>query len=383
MNEFKQTLKIKIYNEKNEYLEIDSEKMEKIEEIKKKCQEKFKYKDKDINNINLWFIDDDNDKNLINNNNDLMTYAKEIEASKFFIKLNVDINDKLKEDYINKIEEIEDKEIQNKNNNYLEINLNKKNEKIKQLKKQIMILNYKINYYKEKINKIILYYEKSLNDINFKLYNQIRDNKIIKNDEYLKKELKYNIENSDNTPQNKNIIKNNKLKINGKYCIKNIEFINNRCKKCYEKCLESIYKCVLCDNLFLCKNCHKNNIKGKMHEHNDFFEINYPKEVIKQFKEDINENIKINNIINSFYELLKSIFFDKNGNISLKAFNDSDIKNLKQICKDMKSFNEDPQIHFSKYHKIFINDKFQQLNSEIDKRKFADKLALFFNLMKF
>ena len=45
----------------------------------------------------------------------------------------------------------------------------------------------------------------------------------------------------------------------------------------------------------------------------------------------------------------------------------------------MKSFNEDPQIHFSKYHKIFINDKFQQLNSEIDKRKFADKLALFFN----
>ena len=368
MNEFKQTLKIKVYNEKNEYLEIDSEKMEKIEEIKKKCQEKFKYKDKDINNINLWFIDDDNDKNLINNTNDLMTYAKEIEASKFFIKLNVDINDKLKEDYINEIGEIEDKELQNKNNNYLEIILHKKNEEIKQLKKKIMILNYKINYYKERINKIILYYEKSLNDINFKLYNQIRDNKIIKNDEYLKKELRYNIENNNNIPQNIKIIKNNKLKINGKYNIENIEFINNNCKKCYEKCLDSIYKCVLYDNLFLCKNCHNNNIKDKIHEHNDFFEINYPKEVIKQFKEDINEIKKFDNIINNFYDLLRDIFSDKNGNILLKTFNDSDIKNLKQICKEMKSFNQDPQEHFIKFYNFYINNEFLKLDSEIDKK---------------
>ena len=165
------------------------------------------------------------------------------------------------------------------------------------------------------------------------------------------------------------IIKNKELKINGKYCIKNIEFINNRCKKCYEKCLESIYKCVLCDNLFLCKNCHKNNIKGKMHEHDDFFEIIYPKEVIKQFKEDINEIKKFDNIINSFYELLKSIFLDKNGNISLKAFNDSDIKNLKQICKDMKSFNQDPQEHFIKFYNFYINNEFLKLDSEIDKKK--------------
>jgi len=125
MNKLDLTLKFEVYNEKNEYFEFYSEKKE-IEEIKKKCQEKYKYPNKDINNINFWCIDDDNDKNLINNDIDLMEYIKEITPSKFLIKLYVDINNKLKEDKDNEFNEKEDKDKDKQNKYYYEINLEKK-----------------------------------------------------------------------------------------------------------------------------------------------------------------------------------------------------------------------------------------------------------------
>ena len=50
---------------------------------------------------------------------------------------------------------------------------------------------------------------------------------------------------------------------------------------------------------------------------------------------------------NNFNNLLKKIFFDKNGNLSLKKITESDLKPLKQICKDMNSDNESAMIYFT------------------------------------
>ena len=127
---------------------------------------------------------------------------------------------------------------------------------------------------------------------------------------------------------------------------------------------------------FLCKGCYKNNNKNKIHKHNDFFEIIYPKEVIRQYQENIKNNQKYNYIMNIFYNLINNIFFE-NGNISLKSFNDSDIKDLKQICKDMKSISQDPNECFSEYKKVFINTELKKLKNENERKIILEKEALF------
>ena len=94
MNEKENKLIINIYNDKK-FLDIYSdEKIITLEEIKKKCKEKFQElenKNEDLKNINLWYIDDENDKILINNDIDLITYiytnAKEIESTQYLIIL--------------------------------------------------------------------------------------------------------------------------------------------------------------------------------------------------------------------------------------------------------------------------------------------------------
>ena len=225
MNKIEEILIIKVSNEKKDF-EIKTDKKITIEEIKSKCIKEFEYSNENINNINLWFIDEDKDKNLIYNDYDLMTYVEkhEIEASKYLIKLNVDTN-KIEEININKVEEINEKDKLIKNKNNYENDLKEKSiyDFIESLRNQIEILNNKINYYKERINKIISYYEDILDKKNNKIINKIVEQNI-KNDEMndIKKKFKIrafnsksekniigHINNLDNKQQNKNIINNN------------------------------------------------------------------------------------------------------------------------------------------------------------------------------
>ena len=92
----------------------------------------------------------------------------------------------------------------------------------------------------------------------------------------------------------------------------------------------------------------------------EFFEVNYPKNVIKQ----VQDNIKFNNIINKFYLLLQNIFFE-NGNILINPINETDIKKIKQICKEMKSINVKPLDYFSEYQKVVI---FKEINYNLHKK---------------
>ena len=137
--------------------------------------------------------------------------------------------------------------------------------------------------------------------------------------------------------------------------------------------MKSIYKCVICDDYYLCEACQKNNFISKFHEHNEYFHIIFPNGVQVQIRKKENDNIKFNNAVNSFYTLLKEIFFDKNYNIITKEITNKEIKNLTTICKQMDSFNVSPLEYFSEYQKTFINKELKNdeklaeiINQKID-----------------
>ena len=246
-------------------------------------------------------------------------------------------------------------------------NLKEKNEKnkkeLQKLREEIDILKNEINKSKieifnainnenqeEKLNCIpnIQYSDKDILD------NLIKEKK---EKDQLINELKKEIEVLKNHQQ-KNEVKNEKLKIinnREKYNLKYLEFINNKCKKCDKTSMKSIFKCVICDNYYLCEACQKNNSKYKFHEHNEYFHIIYPNGVQAQLGKKENDNIKLNQAINSFYNLLKEIFFDENSNIITKEISNKEIKNLIKICKQMDSLKAPPLEYFSEYQKIYIN----------------------------
>ena len=177
---------------------------------------------------------------------------------------------------------------------------------------------------------------------------------------------------------NQNEIINSNLKKNGKdYILNQLDFINNECKKCNNQSFKNIYKCVLCDDYFICNICYKN--KNKFHEHNDFFEIKYPDKIIRQMQEEIKNNNTYNNIINKFNVILKDIFFDKDGNLSTKEINNFDKYNLNQICKELNSINESSTIYFSEYKMTYLNQKQLEQFKNADRKLILNKMILFVN----
>ena len=280
--------------------------------------------------------------------------------------------------------------------------------------KKKLTLEIDDKFYKDKIKDIILYYEqlispseikKKVNELdyeNFKKNIFNYDNKadkfnknneyiIIKNDEIeikktniiqkednlnQMKENKDHLFNNFNTNQNEII--NSKLKENGKdYNLSKLDFINNECKNCNRQSFKSIYKCVLCDDYFICNNCYKS--KNKFHKHNDFFEIKYPDEIIRQIQKRINNNNTYNKIITKFNVILKDIFFDKDGNLSTKEIYDFNKYNLNQICKELNSINESPTNYFSVYKMTYLNQKQLEQFKKADQKLILNKMILLVN----
>ena len=163
MDDLEQELTIKIYNDTNTYFEINTKDLNiNLEQIKKECKEKFKYEEKDIEKMDLWYIDEDNDKNLINNENELMLYAEEMDSSKYFINLNLELTKKKDKKEENVIEEGKEKDKEKeKEEKYYNDELEQKNNLIVKLQKEIEFLNSQLNYHKDRNKKIILKYEES------------------------------------------------------------------------------------------------------------------------------------------------------------------------------------------------------------------------------
>ena len=157
MDKSEQFLIIKIVNiNKNENCkcEILLNQMESIEKIKEDCKQKLGFEDLDINKINLYFVDDDKDKIIINEFNDLIEHSN----------INSE-NDNLSIDLIMKISE--EKGNQNKENNPIYINKNNgikiinddKDRKINELKTENEILKMICKRYKDKLKELIDKYE--------------------------------------------------------------------------------------------------------------------------------------------------------------------------------------------------------------------------------
>ena len=110
MNDLDSQLIVKVFYN-NKYFELEPITEIDLEEIKKKIKEKINYEENDINNINLFYIDEDCDKILMIDSEELMEYSKEIDSSKYVINLTLEINKKIKN-----IEEKESNQSFNNNN---------------------------------------------------------------------------------------------------------------------------------------------------------------------------------------------------------------------------------------------------------------------------
>ena len=422
MNDINESVMVEFWDENNKnFVKMFKNKIE-IEELKRACKDSFNYSE-DINNINLFFKDEDDDNILITHYNDLIDNAKENNTLKCLtIRLYVEIS-KNKESHREK----NDNNTINNNNNIINDRDNNNigiNSNIQELKNKNDKLEMEIYYYKERIKKKKAYYEKIINSLkeNNKIPNEFKKNdkdndfydknKIIENNynkfnesSEIKKDEKYiqyssvikkeekkeeNLnqikENNDhlfiNLNTNQNEIINKKLKENGKdYNLSKLDFINNKCKKCNYKSFDKVYKCVLCDNYYICDECYKK--RKEFHEHNDFFEIIYPPIVKKQLNEKIQNKIKVNDRIKKFKDILNKTLFDKNGYLSvneIKNLNNSDLKNFKQLCIDIKSFNKCPTEIFAKYQIHHINEQLNKKKPE-QRNVICNNIKIFLNIL--
>ena len=203
----------------------------------------------------------------------------------------------------------------------------------------------------------------------------IDDIKPLKSRELTNEENKSTLKKRSYTQINDSSLKNNK-KNNTNYDLKALEFVKD-CNNCHTLNPRIIYKCVVCDNYFLCQKCYQT--KKKFHEEHEFYEIIFPPKIISQMQSKIQNYNKCSKALDNFNILLKKIFFEKNGNLSLKKITESDLKPLQQICRDMNSDNESALIYFTEYKNSYINNiSFEKINKE-EKIIIADKLVIFSN----
>jgi len=363
----------------------------KIEEVKKQCQTNFELEEKD--NIILLYMDENMDKIIINNLDELLIFKRVINKPNFLVELIVEINQEI--NYMNKLKMKND-------------NLDEKDKIIIELKKEIENLKKKFESYEKKIKKNINTIE-STNRIsifnkedkikeeeskvnqketdkkenNNKIYNEIKENKIDKNNHpnfeieeqiddfrisrtFELKKLNFDI--------NDDIIQNDKsLKKEIPIEFEDIEFINEKCLKCKNKCDKKIYKDYTNKKICLCENCFKKDIKKNYKD--NYFVINFPKNLIKLINERKlkGEKLKSKPILD-FNKFFNNIFFDNEGNFSKKEINeisDKDFSELKKIFEDMKLINEEPIRYFADYQVTFINK--QKLEVDDNERNLIDK----------
>jgi len=357
MDNSEQLLMITISNKnKNDECKIQLSEVKSIEKIKEDYKQKLGFENIDINKINLYFIDDNEDKNIINEFNDLIEFASS-QNNNLSIKLFAEINEE-KNNIMDK---------QNKENNHGNINNNKENRNkiiddynkdtlIIKLNAEIEKWKMKCKKYKDKIKNIIDDYEKKIRELcnvdskkgNRKLFHEIN--------------------NINNKSQNENNIKTEANILHRK----NIQFISNKCDKCYKQNEENIFQCAYCENYYLCNDCHKENIKNKKyHKHKYFFDIKFPDEMMTKIK---------------FNDFLNGIFFDQNGNLSKEKYI-PDTKMFKKLCKKMKKINkEEPLKYFEEFKAKVINPKLDKIKKEENQEEpneiitsINEKLNLFSN----
>ena len=367
MDNSEQVLIITILDKnENPITEFKLNKVKSIEKIKDDCKKNLGIGNIDINKINLCFIDDDKDKNIINEFEDLIVYSN-IENNNLSIVLIAEISGE--KDNI--------RDSQNKDNNPIYINNNKnsnkiidddKDRKINELKAEIEKLNIICKKYKDKLKELIKKYEKQIRDL---------------------KNVDSKNENRELHDENNATNKKNEKKILFR---QNIQFISNNCNKCGKKSDKNIFQCISCENYYLCQACHKENSKENKRFHADkyYFEIKFPNDLMTIIKLKEKSEKEYYETINKFNDFLNDIFFDKDGNLSNQQYieNKSNNKILKILYDEMKKIKVDPLKYFENYQIQTINQKLESIKKKGNHEKIialiSQKLKeIYNNLLKF
>jgi len=152
-------------NKKKSFEYSNKEEFE-IDIIKNLCIETFKYKEKDKNKIILYFVDEEGDKNIINNFDELLNFAKNVDDKNLTINLYSEIKTEEKntmnEPHINnKINDNKGNNVNiaiHNNNNENDI-IYIKNKEIEELKKKIYNLEKEKEYDFTRYKNLLFYYE--------------------------------------------------------------------------------------------------------------------------------------------------------------------------------------------------------------------------------
>ena len=365
MNNSEQFLIITVFNKnKDGKYEIPLNEVESIEKIKEDCKQKLGLGNIDINKINLYFIDDNEDKNIINDFNDLIEHSNiNNENDNLSIELFVEISEE-KESIINNENKYNTISINNNKENSNKIFVDDKDRKIKELNVVIEKLIMKLQKYKDKLKELMDKYEKKISEI--KKVHSKKENRDLLHEN----NIKIKNENINNLYLKSNDINAKERKI---LYIEDIQYINIKCNKCKKKNNKNIFQCVYCENYFLCQDClNKNNKKAKrFHDHKYlyFFEIIFPIELMTLIKRK-EKNYKVYyEVIDKFNDFLDSIFFDEDGNFSNKKIDKQHIEKLKSLCNDMNNFNEDPFKYFKDYKQYYINPKIKNVENDENEKK--------------
>ena len=151
----------------NKNIEMFSEEMITIEDIRNRIKTDFKYSEEEMKNINIFYIDSEDDKNLILNDNDLKQFIFEkMIKDELLINMKLEIYKDKKDNNENIIQQEEkDRDSFKENEN-----------KIEELEKENISLKMKLNEYIKKINNITIQYEQKISKL-LDIINMLKKNK--------------------------------------------------------------------------------------------------------------------------------------------------------------------------------------------------------------
>ena len=151
----------------NKNIEMFSEEMITIEDIRNRIKTDFKYSEEEMKNINIFYIDSEDDKNLILNDNDLKQFIFEkMIKDELLINMKLEIYKDKKDNNENIIQQEEkDRDSFKENEN-----------KIEELEKENKSLKMKLNEYIKKINNITIQYEQKISKL-LDIINMLKKNK--------------------------------------------------------------------------------------------------------------------------------------------------------------------------------------------------------------
>jgi len=194
----------------NKNIEMFSEEMITIEDIRNRIKTDFKYSEEEMKNINIFYIDSEDDKNLILNDNDLKQFILErMIKDELLVNMKLEIYKDKKDNNENIIQQ-EEKDMDSFKEN---------ENKIEELEKENKSLKMKLNEYIKKINNITIQYEQKISKL-LDIINMLKKNKDydVINDYYEFKEFMED--------EVKNEIIEEKNKVNNDLINKLIEGIN-------------------------------------------------------------------------------------------------------------------------------------------------------------